>query len=58
MEEEWRNNFKLQLEEALSVKAGGMNVDDEQLCSFMNDLGMKLMTYGFDLKVLELVLAA
>jgi len=24
MEEEWRNNFKLQLEEALSVKAGGM----------------------------------
>jgi len=34
------------------------SVDDEQLCSFMNDLGMKLGTYNFDLKVLELVLAA
>jgi len=58
MEDDWRNGFKLQLEEALSVKANGINVDDEQLCSFMNDLGMKLATYGFDLRVLELGLAA
>jgi len=58
-EREWGPHYKLQLEEALFVRANGFEyLDDMILHNFLNDLGLNMTKYKFQLKLLELTLPA